>query len=68
MPVAEMIKGTIIGEIKIAMMARRNGTWLWLRPIAASVPSDTEMIVANGAMITEFLSGRSQSSLVKKSL
>ena len=33
-----MMRGTIIGEIIIAMIARRNGTWLWLSPIAASVP------------------------------
>ena len=54
MPVAEMISGTIIGEIRIAMIARRNGTWLWLRPIAASVPKRHGQHVANGAIISEF--------------
>ena len=55
MPVAEIIKGTIIGEIKIAVIALLNGTWLWLNPIAARVPRDTEMIVATGAINNEFL-------------
>ena len=49
MPVAEMISGTIIGEIKIAIIARFAGTWLWLSPIAANVPSDTDTKVAMGA-------------------
>ena len=67
MPAAEMISGTIIGEIRIAMIAPRNGTWLWLRPIAASVPSTTAITVATGAMRAEFQSASCHSGLVKKS-
>ena len=68
MPAAEMISGTIIGEISIAMIARRKGTCGWLRPIAASVPKDTERRVAIGAMRIEFHIACCQSGLVKKSL
>ena len=67
MPVAEMISGTIIGEISTAMIARRPGTWLWLSPMAARVPSVTEITVAIGAMISEFLNDLCHSLLVKKS-
>ncbi len=67
MPAAEMISGTIIGEIRIAMMARRNGTWLWLSPIAASVPKVTDSSVAIGAIRIEFHSAFCQSLLLKKS-
>jgi hypothetical protein len=63
-----MISGTIIGEIKIAIIARFAGTWLWLSPIAANVPSDTDTKVAMGAIINEFLKERCHSGLVKKSL
>ena len=54
-------------EISMAMIARRPGTWLCDRPIAASVPSVTEITVAIGAMISEFLNDRCHSLLVKKS-
>jgi len=67
MPVAEMINGTIIGEIKIAMIARRIGTWLCDRPIAASVPKVTDKIVATGAIFSELRKASCQSELVKKS-
>ena len=53
MPVAEIINGTIIGDIKMAIITRFAGTWLWLNPIAARVPNDTEIIVAKGAIIKE---------------
>ena len=49
MPAAEMISGTIIGEIITAMIAPRNGMCGWLRPMAANVPNDTESNVAIGA-------------------
>ncbi len=62
-----MISGTIIGEIRIAMIARRNGTWLWLRPIAASVPRLTDSSVATGAILSELRRASCQSALVKKS-
>ena len=62
-----MISGTIIGEIRISIIDRRNGTWLWLSPIAARVPNDTDRIVATGAMISEFLKLRCHSLFVKKS-
>ena len=61
MPVAEMISGTIIGEIKIAMITRLAGTWLWLRPMAASVPNDTDKMVAIGAIKSEFQKDRNHS-------
>ena len=67
MPAAEMISGTIMGEIRIAMIARRNGTCGWLSPMAASVPKPTDRIVAIGAIVTEFQSACCQLSLVKKS-
>ena len=50
MPAAEMISGTIIGEIRIAMIAPLNGTCVWLRPMAASVPKPTDSSVATGAI------------------
>ncbi len=67
MPAAEMIRGTIIGEIRMAMIAPLKGTWDCERPMAASVPSDTAIRVATGAMASEFQSGSCQSGLVKKS-
>ena len=54
MPVAEIIKGTIIGDIRIAIITRFAGIWDWLRPIAANVPNETDIMVASGAMIIEF--------------
>ncbi len=62
-----MISGTIIGEIRMAMIVPLNGTWLWLSPMAARVPRLTEMMVAMGAMISEFFRLRCHSLLVKKS-
>ena len=62
-----MISGTIIGEIKIAMIAARHGTWLCDRPFAAKVPNTTASKVAKGAIKKEFLSANCQSGLVKKS-
>ena len=53
MPAAEMMSGTIIGEISTAMIAPRNGTWLCDSPMAASVPRLTESRVATGAIRTE---------------
>ena len=67
MPAAEMMSGTIIGEIRMAMIARRKGTWDCERPIAASVPKLTESKVAAGAMVTEFQSDFCQSEFVRKS-
>jgi hypothetical protein len=62
-----MISGTIIGEIRIAMIVPLKGTWDCDRPMAASVPRLTDRIVATGAIRTEFLSACCQSGLVKKS-
>ena len=62
-----MISGTIIGEIMIAIMARRKGMCGWLRPMAASVPKETDNKVATGAIWNEFFSELCQSELVKKS-
>jgi hypothetical protein len=67
MPAAEMISGTIIGEIRIAMIADLNGTCDWDRPMAASVPKPVARMVATGAIITELVSACCQSGLVKKS-
>ena len=62
-----MIGGTIIGEIRTAMIARRNGTCSELRPMAAKVPKPTDKIVAIGAIANEFHIACCQSLLVKKS-
>ena len=62
-----MMSGTIMGEIRIAMIAPRKGTCRWLRPTAARVPSVTAISVATGAMRNEFQSAFCQSVLVKKS-
>ncbi len=67
MPAAEMISGTIIGEIRSAMIVPRNGTCGWLSPIAASVPIDVAISVANGAMMNEFCRASCQSLLLQKS-
>ena len=63
MPVAEIMSGTIIGEIKMAIIARFAGTCDWLRPTAANVPRDTEIKVARGAIIREFQNDRVHSPL-----
>ena len=42
------MSGTIIGEIRIAMIAPLNGTWVWLSPTAATVPRITASSVATG--------------------
>ena len=49
------------------MIVPLNGIWLWDRPTAARVPSETEMTVAIGAMVSEFFKERCHSLLVKKS-
>ena len=67
MPAAEMISGTIIGEIRIAMIAPRNGMCGWLRPTAARVPKTTATSVATGAMVSELRSAACQSEFEKKS-
>ena len=53
--------------MSVAMIAPRNGTWLWLNPIAARVPKLTERSVAIGAIRIEFHIAFCQSELVKKS-
>ena len=68
MPAAEMISGTIIGEIRIAMIAGLYGTCDWDRPTAATVPNAVARSVATGAISTELTSACCQSGLVKKSL
>ena len=68
MPAAEMISGTIMGEIRMAMIARRNGTCCWLRPMAARVPKLTDRRVAAGAILIEFQTAPCHAELLKKSL
>jgi hypothetical protein len=51
----EIIKGTIIGEINIAIIKPLYGMCLLLNPNAATVPSKTEPIVAKIAIIKLFL-------------
>jgi putative spermidine/putrescine transport system permease protein len=60
------LQGTIIGEMRIAMIARRNGTCGWLRPMAARVPKVTETMVAIGAIFSEFHIEVCQESSPKK--
>ena len=50
-----MISGTIIGEIRIAMIARRNGISGRDRPRAASVPRTVATMVEHTPMMIEFL-------------
>ena len=67
MPAAEMISGTIIGEIKMPMMTDLCGISLRLRPSAATVPSVVEISVAKTAMTRLFFTAPCQFRLVKKS-
>ena len=55
MPEAVMIRGTIIGEIISAIIARLNGTCLFDNPSAARVPSTLAKKVAKTAIIALFL-------------
>ena len=54
MPAAEMMIGTIIGEIRIAMATRRKGMYERLRPSAASVPRMVAREVAKTAIMMLF--------------
>ena len=54
----EIIKGTIIGEISIAMIMPLYGMCLLLNPKAATVPSNTDPIVAKIAIIKLFLAAK----------
>ncbi len=56
-----------MGEINIAIIAPLNGTCDCDNPMAASVPSETAIIIATGAIDSEFMSGSRQSGLLKKS-
>ena len=60
----EMISGTIIGEISIAIINPLYGICLLLNPKAATVPSKTEPIVAKIAIIKLFLAARPHGFLV----
>jgi hypothetical protein len=68
MPAAEMISGTIIGEISSPMIMPRNGMCLRDSPSAAMVPSVVAIRVAKMAMITELRTEVSHEVLEKKSL
>ncbi len=68
MPAAEMIKGTIIGEINSPMIVDLNGRSERLSPKAATVPRNVARMVEKNAMITLFLTAPCQFALVKKSL
>ena len=50
-----MMIGTIMGEIRIAMMIRRNGISGRDSPSAASVPSTVARMVEKNPTISEFL-------------
>lgn len=67
MPVAVMMIGTIIGEIKIAMIALRHGISGRDRPSAARVPRTVATIVAQNPMMTEFFAAFSQVALAQTS-
>ncbi len=67
MPAAEMINGTIIGEIRIAMTVDLYGICDRLSPSAPMVPSVVAISVANTAMKKLFLTAPCQFSLLKKS-
>ena len=54
----EMINGTIIGEIKVAIINPLYGICLLLNPNAATVPKITEPSVANIAIIKLFFAAR----------
>ena len=67
MPAAEMISGTIIGEIRMLMISARCGMWARDSPRAASVPRKVASRVEAMATRKLFLIDISQLSLVKKS-
>jgi hypothetical protein len=56
MPAAEMINGTIIGEIRTPITADLYGICGWLRPSAAVVPRIVAKIVDAIAIMKLFLS------------
>ncbi len=62
-----MMIGTIIGEIRIAMIARRYGISGRDRPRAARVPRAAARIVAKKPMMTEFLAALTQAALFQTS-
>ena len=55
MPAAVMISGTIMGEIRSAMMGVRHGMWERLSPSAARVPRVVASSVAMAPMKKLFL-------------
>ena len=67
MPTAEMITGTIIGEISTAMMLDRAGKVARDRPRAASVPRNVARMVVAIATMKLIFSALVQRSLKKKS-
>ena len=54
----EIIKGTIIGEIKVAIIKPLNGICLLLNPNAATVPKRTDPSVANIAIMKLFFAAK----------
>jgi hypothetical protein len=50
-----MIRGTIIGEMRIPIKGTRNGVWGRLKPQAARVPKKVANIVAKKPMMILFL-------------
>ena len=60
----DIIKGTIIGEIKVAIIIPLYGICLLLSPKAAKVPKIIEPIVANIAIIKLFFAANPQGFLV----
>ena len=67
MPVAEMIRGTIIGDISSAMKPLLKGISERLNPRAAKVPRKVEISVAKTPMTRLFLTAACQESSVKNS-
>ena len=63
---ADIIKGTTIGEIKIPIIVVLNGNSFWLKPSAAKVPRETEIMVENTAITNEFLTAFCQLESLKK--
>ena len=60
----EIIKGTIMGEIKVAIIIPLYGICLLLRPKAAKVPKIIDPIVAKIAIIKLFFAANPQGFLV----
>ena len=67
MPTAEMMTGTIIGEIRIAMMVALAGKLARARPSAASVPSAVARMVVAMATRKLIFTAPDQRGLKKKS-